>query len=70
MLFGPFNIAEQQTRLCQSGDVVIDGSKEVPIELVKVQVGNFFRVQHMKALRAQVERSSSDDGQVWPTEGS
>ena len=27
LLIGPFNNAEQQTRLCQMGDVVVDGSK-------------------------------------------
>ena len=70
MLVGPCNIGEQQTRLCQLGDVVIDGSKEVPMEFVKVQVGDFLRVQHMEALRAQVDRGSSDDGRVWPTAGS
>ena len=70
MLVGPFNLAEQQTRLCQLGDVVLDGSKEVPMEFVKAQVRNFFRVQHLEALRAQVERGSSDDGRVWPTAGS
>ena len=48
MLSGSFNIAEQRTRLCQLGDVVIDGSKEVPMEFVKVQLRNFFRAPSME----------------------
>ena len=48
LLIGPFNHAEQQTRICQLDDVVIDGSKDVPMEFVKVQVRNFFRAQDIK----------------------
>ena len=70
LLIGSFHNGEQQTRLCHMDGVEIDGTKDVPMEFVKVQVGNSLRTQHMEALRAQVERSSSDDGRVWPTAGS
>ena len=48
MLIRSFNIGEQQTRTCQLDDVVIDGTKDVLMELVKSQVRNFFRAQDVK----------------------
>ena len=47
MLIGSFNIGEQQTRICQVDDVVIDGTKDVLVELVKSQMRNFFRAQDL-----------------------
>ena len=48
MLIGSFNIGEQQTRICQLDDVVIDGTKDVLVELVKSQVKNCFRAQDLE----------------------
>ena len=57
MLVGSFNLGEQQTRICQLDDIVIDGTKDVLMELVKSQVRNFFRAQDLK----QNEHKTSEE---------
>ena len=48
MLIGSFHIGEQQNRIFQLGDVVIDGTKDVLVELVKSQLRKFFRASNME----------------------